>query len=81
VVQAGAKCSLFAGFHNGAVKLKVAAPPAEGAANEEIVDFLSSLFSIKKRDVIIEQGTLSKIKVIFLNGVTPDVIIGKWGRP
>jgi uncharacterized protein len=60
----------IAGEHDGALKVRVAAPPVEGAANEELVRFLARHFGVPARDVEIVAGHSSKTKR--LRGVTPE---------
>ncbi len=50
----------------GALQVKVAAEPREGAANEELVRFLSELLGVPKRGIEIERGATSSLKVISL---------------
>ena len=60
----------IAGEHDGALKVRVAAPPVEGAANEELVRFLARHFGVPARDVEIVAGHSSKTKRVRLRGVT-----------
>lgn len=60
------------GPHNGAVKIKITAPPIEGRANEAIIEFLSELFNIPKRSIQLYRGNSSRNKVFELEGVTPE---------
>lgn len=71
-IQASAKKTEVVGEHGDHLKLKIAAPRVDGAANEAICEFLAKEFSIKKRDVVIEHGGFGKTKVIFLAGVTAE---------
>lgn len=61
-----------AGEHDGALKVRVAAPPVEGAANEELVRFLARHFGVPARDVEIVAGHSSKTKRVRLRGVTTE---------
>jgi uncharacterized protein len=62
--------TVLAGEHDGALKVRVAAPPVEGAANEELVRFLARHFGVPARDVEIVSGHSSKTKRVRLRGVT-----------
>ena len=57
-----------AGEHGGALKVRVAAPPVEGAANEELSRFLSKAFGVPARAVEIVSGHASKTKVVRVVG-------------
>jgi len=69
-VQPGAKRTEYAGLHGDALKVRVAAPPAEGAANEALCVFLAAVFGIPKQRVRVEAGMGSRRKRILLAGVT-----------
>src|SRR4051794_36444732 len=60
--------SEFAGEHGGALKVRVAAPPVEGAANEELTPFLSKQFGVAARDVEVISGHASKTKRVRVRG-------------
>lgn len=55
---------------NERVKLRVAAPPVEGAANGEIVTWLSKRLKIPRRDVRILSGERGRQKVILIAGLS-----------
>lgn len=60
--------SAVAGEHGGALKVRVAAPPVEGAANEELARFLAKAFGVAARDVEIVSGHASKTKRVRVSG-------------
>jgi uncharacterized protein (TIGR00251 family) len=60
--------SAAAGEHGGALKVRVAAPPVEGAANEELARFLAKAFGVAAREVEIVSGRASKSKVVRVRG-------------
>ena len=53
-----------AGEHDGALKVRVAAPPVEGAANAELVRFLAKRLGVSANSVEIVGGHTSKSKVV-----------------
>ena len=57
-----------AGEHDGALKVRVAAPPVEGAANEELARLLAKAFGVASRDVEVLSGRASKTKVVRVSG-------------
>lgn len=61
--------SAVAGEHGGALKVRVAAPPVEGAANEELARFLAKQFGVAARDVEVVSGHASKTKRVRVRGV------------
>ncbi|HRI04817.1 MAG TPA: DUF167 family protein [Pyrinomonadaceae bacterium] len=56
--------SEIVGGHDGALKVRIASPPVDGAANVEIVRFLAKTFGVSKGDVFILSGETSKNKRI-----------------
>jgi uncharacterized protein (TIGR00251 family) len=67
-VQPGASRSEFAGEHGGRLKVRLAAPAAEGRANSELVEFLASYFGVPKRNVRISAGLKSRRKRVIIEG-------------
>lgn len=61
-VVARASRSEVAGEHAGALRVRIAAPPVDGAANAELIRLLAKLFSVPRRAVEIETGEHSKTK-------------------
>ena len=52
------------GEHNGALRVRIAAPPVDGAANEELIRLLAKTFSVSKRDVSVLTGRTGRIKQV-----------------
>jgi len=67
-----AKKSRVVGVHGCALDMSVAAPPVEGAANDEVVRFLAELFGVPKGRVVLVRGASSRTKLLELVGVTPE---------
>ena len=61
-----------AGEHDGALKVRVAAPPVEGAANEELTRFLAKSLGVPARAVVIIGGRASKTKVVRVAGARAE---------
>ena len=64
--------SVVAGEHDGALRVRVAAPPIDGAANEELVRTLARAFDVPVRDVEITSGHASKLKQVRVMNVTEE---------
>ena len=62
------------GEHNGALRVRLAAPPVDGAANEELVRTLARAFAVSRREVEIAAGHGSKLKQVIVKRVTPAVM-------
>jgi uncharacterized protein (TIGR00251 family) len=61
-VQPGAKRSEFAGMHGERMKVRLAAPPVEGKANEALIEFLAGHYDVPRKNVTIEAGLHSRQK-------------------
>ncbi len=73
-VQPRASRPGFAGLHGDALKVRLAAPPVDGAANAALVELLADAFAIPRRAVRILAGETSRAKLVELDGVTPDAV-------
>jgi len=71
-VQPGAKRSGIAGLHGEALKLRLAAPPVEGRANEALLKFIAELFGVPLRQVELRLGGQSRHKVVAISGSAID---------
>jgi uncharacterized protein (TIGR00251 family) len=69
-VQPGAKKTELAGAYNGHKKLKVQAPPIDGAANEKAVSFIAQTFGAPKSAVALIRGEKSRIKTFSVDETT-----------
>ena len=63
-VQPGAKRTEVVGLRGEALKIRLAAPPVEGAANAALLGFLAEVFGVPQRQVMLKQGNKSRRKVI-----------------
>lgn len=69
--------SMIAGEIDGAVKIRIASPPVDGAANEELVRFLAKLLGVGRNSVQILAGQTSKNKIIGVSGISVELIRSK----
>jgi hypothetical protein len=74
-VVARASRSEIAGEHDGALRVRVAAPPVEGAANEELARTLARALGIPARAVEIKSGHASKTKLVRVLGATRERLL------
>ncbi len=68
-VQPRASRAAIDGLHGDALKLRVSAPPVEGAANEAVVALLADALDVARRAVRIVAGESSRSKVVEVDGV------------
>lgn len=71
-VQPGAKQTTVAGLHGDALKIRLAAPPIEGRANEALLRFIADSFKVPLRDVELKQGGQSRHKRVEVRGSQID---------
>lgn len=62
----------IAGEMDGVLRVRVASPPVDGAANGELVKFFAKLFGVSRSDVEIIAGHASRNKIVRIAGVTAE---------
>jgi uncharacterized protein (TIGR00251 family) len=73
-VQPRASKSGVAGEIDGAVKIRLAAPPVDGEANEEMIRFLAKLFGLPRANVELVSGATNRNKVVRVSGITSQEV-------
>lgn len=68
-VSPRAPTTALTGRHGDALKLKVHAPPVDGAANVEVRRFIAACCGVRPSDVEVRSGDRSRTKVILVRGV------------
>ncbi len=68
VLPRAKRCEI-AGIHNGALKIKVTAPPVDDAANRAIIEFLSEELGLSKSSLQILAGLKSRDKTVQIKGL------------
>ena len=66
------------GVAAGVLKVRVAAPAVEGAANTALVRLLADELGLAGRDVRIVAGARSRQKLVVVEGLAPDAIVARW---
>jgi uncharacterized protein (TIGR00251 family) len=56
-------------MHDGAIKIRLAAPPVDGAANAALIEFVAERLGLAKSRVRLVSGTSSRRKVLEIEGV------------
>jgi uncharacterized protein (TIGR00251 family) len=73
-VQPRASRTEYVGRHGDAIKIRLAAPPVEGEANEELVRFLARALGVRRDAITIESGATGRRKRVRVVGVTGDSV-------
>jgi hypothetical protein len=68
VVPRAAKSEIVGGY-DGALKIRLASPPVDGAANAELVRLLSKTFGVSRSAVEILSGQSARTKQVKISGV------------
>jgi uncharacterized protein (TIGR00251 family) len=71
-VQPGAKRNEIAGLHGEAVKVRIAAPPAEGRANATLEEFIAHTLGVPKSSVSVVKGRSSRQKTVLVAAPQTD---------
>jgi uncharacterized protein len=73
-VQPRASRSEIVGLHGEALKVRLAAPPVDGAANAALVELLADALGVSRYAVRIVAGEASRGKVVEVDGVDVENI-------
>ena len=73
-IQPGAKKTEVAGLHGEALKIRLAAPPVDGKANEALLRFVAETLGLPKSAVSLKSGQTSRRKVLEISGATATAI-------
>jgi uncharacterized protein len=71
-IQPGAKKNKIVSLENNILKVKIAAPPVEGKANQKLIDFLSDIIDIPKSNITIKVGLTGKRKIIEIKDMSSE---------
>jgi uncharacterized protein (TIGR00251 family) len=69
-----AKKTGFGGVRDGALVVRLAAPPVDGAANETLLLFLSKILEVPRRSIRIVSGERSRRKRVAIAGATSESV-------
>ena len=67
--------SEIAGEYNGALRVRIAAAPVDGAANRELVELLAKALKVPRNAVDISSGQTGKLKRISVRNCAPETLI------
>ena len=72
-VVPGARKTEVVGLHGDRLKVKVAAPPEKGRANEELLEFLARSLQVSRQQVHLTSGAAIRAKVVAVQDLSPDL--------
>lgn len=74
-----AKKTQLAGVREGAVLIRLAAPPVEGAANDALIDFLATTLDLPRRNIRIISGEHTRHKRVAISAMSADAVRSRLG--
>jgi uncharacterized protein len=63
---------------DGVLRVRVSAPPVEGAANQALLRLLAAELDVPRRDVRLVAGAAGRTKLVVVTGIGPDEIVERW---
>ncbi|MET0496762.1 MAG: DUF167 family protein [Steroidobacteraceae bacterium] len=71
-VQPGAARDEIVGLHGDRIKIRIAAPPVDGRANEHLIGFLAACCGTRRAAITIQRGLTGRAKTVRI--VAPTTI-------
>ena len=78
-VQPRASRTEISGEQNGALRVRLAAPPVDGAANAELLSFLAKFLGMRRADLQILSGEHARRKVVLVIDGQSDALAARLG--
>ena len=73
-VQPRATRSEVVGAYGDGLKVRLMAPPVDGAANEALIELLARTFAVARRSITILAGEHSRSKIVQIEGITDGAV-------
>jgi uncharacterized protein (TIGR00251 family) len=78
-VQPRASSERLEGLRDGYVRLRLTAPPVEGAANAACIGFLAKTLGVNRAQLRLQAGVKSRDKLVHITGLTPAQVAAALG--
>jgi hypothetical protein len=66
------------GVIDGVLRVRVAAPPVEGAANHALVRVIAEELGVARRSVRIVAGAAGRQKLVVVDDISRDDVVARW---
>lgn len=76
-VRPGASRTEVVGFHDGALAVRVTAPPEKGRANRALLIFLAERLGLGRSDLVLVAGAGGRDKIVRVTGLSPDELTSR----
>ncbi|XP_046399167.1 UPF0235 protein C15orf40 homolog [Ischnura elegans] len=80
LAKPGAKLNAITGISEEGVGVQINAPPVEGEANTELIQYISSILKVRKSDVSLDRGSRSRNKTLIVTSsgsIGVDIVLEK----
>lgn len=77
IITPRAKASAVVGLQGEDLKIKIAAPPVDGAANQALTKFMAKLLEVSPDDLSLVAGQTGRRKIVKIEGLSEDEL---WNR-
>ena len=74
VLSPRAKANSLVGMHGEDLKIKIAAPPAEGAANQALLKFMAGILGLNPNRLSLIAGQTGRRKIVKIEGLTEEAL-------
>lgn len=74
-VQPRASRSAIEGWQGDTVRVRLAAPPVDGAANDALIELLAERLEVAKSRITIMRGHASRTKAVQVTGLSPETVL------
>ncbi len=78
-VQPRASIERLDGLRDGYVRLRLTAPPVDGAANAACIAFLAKTLGVNRAQLHLQAGVKSREKLVHITGLTPAQVAAALG--
>jgi uncharacterized protein (TIGR00251 family) len=62
----------------GRLRLRVTAPPVDGAANEAVLDLLARELGVRRSSVTLVTGSTGRLKRVRVDGLEESALLARW---
>ena len=73
-IQPNSSRNMITGYTGGVLRVKIAAPPVEGKANQKLIEFLSEVLDTAKSNIRIVSGQTGKHKILEIANLPSEEI-------
>ena len=77
--QPRASSNAIVGLHGQCIRVRLTAPPVDGAANSALLDFLASRLGVAPATLELVRGHSGREKVVEVTGLTPEEVARRLG--